>query len=180
MRAHHAIILCAAACATTSTSEREGASTDVVKATIAPQQTIDLTRQTAIHAEEFAATRDQVWDALLAAPRDLGIPVRSADPTAGVVVYYLEGSTARIAGKPPSTLLDCGRGPGGAPRAETYQMTLRVTAVVEPAAEHRTRVSTTLVAFARDRGMSADALPCTSTGALEREFLTVVAARLPS
>ncbi len=93
-------------------------------------------------------------------------------------MYYLQASTSHIAGRPASAWLDCGRSAGGGARADTYQITLRVTATIEPAAESRTRVSAALVAFARDRGMSGDGLPCASNGELEQQTLAAVAARL--
>ena len=178
MRPPSWLALCAAACASAAVAERQGASTDVVKTTIAPQETIDLTRQTTMHAADFAATRDQVWTAVLGLAENLGMAVQSADPTAGVVVYYLQAMAPYIGGKPASAWVDCGIGPSGGPRADTYQITLRVTAVVEAGAKNQTRVRVMLVGFARDRGMSTNRLPCTSTGGLEPRTLAAVAARL--
>jgi hypothetical protein len=179
MRLQYWLILCATGCATASQSDEPRSSTDVVKATIAPQQTLDLTHQTVIHAGEYPATRDQVWTALLAAADDLGMPLQSADSASGIVIYVVRTTGARVAGRPASAWVDCGRGPAGAPRADTYQVTLRVSAAMAPT-KSGTRVNATLVGFARERGMSGDGLPCTSTGELERRTLAAVAAKLPS
>jgi hypothetical protein len=62
----------------------------------------------------------------------------------------------------------------------TYQLTLRMTTVVESVAERYTRVKIELVGSAHDRGMSGDGLPCTSTGQLEMRALAILSARLTS
>jgi hypothetical protein len=166
-------------CASSQLAEREGTSTDVLKTSIAPHETIDLTRETTTHVNEYAATRAQVSAVLLTIADDLAMPLRSADAAAGVVVYYIQAIAPRIADRPASAWVDCGRGPGGGARADTYQLTLRLTAVVDSLEPHSTRVRVALVAFARDRAISADGLPCTSSGALEQRTLTAVAARIP-
>ena len=171
------IAIAVAGCAANPDPEPDAA-TDVVRTVVAPGQAVDLTRQTVIQAQEYAASRDQVWGALLAAEQDLAMPLHSADPATGVVEFRVQATTPRIAGRHPSTWLDCGRGPDGGPRVNTYQLALRLTAVVEPVAERSTRVQITLVASARDRAMSGDGLPCTSTGLLEKRALAILAARL--
>jgi hypothetical protein len=177
MRLLIGIVMVAVGCAVNPGPEPDAA-TDVVRAAVAPGGAIDLTRQTVIEAQEYLATRDQVWRALLAAEEDLAMQLHSADPAAGIVVYRVHATTPRIAGRHASAWLDCGRGPGGAPRVDTYQLTLRMIAVVESVAEHHTRVQTMLVGYARDRGVIGDGLPCTSTGQLEKRTLAILTARL--
>jgi hypothetical protein len=179
MRRVFGIVVVAVGCAVNPDPEPDAA-TDVVRAAVAPGEAVDLTRKTVIQTQEYLATREQVWRALLAAEEDLAMQLQSADPATGVVVYRVQATTPRIAGRHPSTWLDCGRGPGGGPRVNTYQFTLRVTAVVDSVAERQTRVQTTLVGYARDRGVSGDGLPCTSTGQLEKRALAILAARLAS
>jgi hypothetical protein len=179
MRLYLGIVIVAAGCAVNPDPEPDAA-TDVVRTAVAPGEAVDLTRKTVIQTQEYLATRDQVWSALLAAEEDLAMQLQSADPETGVVVYWIQATTPRIAGRHPSTWLDCGRGPGGGPRVNTYQLTLRMTAVVAAVAERHTRVQTTLVGYARDRGMSGDGLPCTSTGQLEKRALAILGARLAS
>jgi hypothetical protein len=179
MRLLLGIVMVIASCAVNPYPEPDAA-TDVVRAAVAPGEAVDLTRQTVIQTQEYPATRDQVWGALLAAEEDLAMQLQSADPHAGVVVYRVQATTPRIAGRHASTWLDCGKGPGGGPRVNTYQLTLRMTALVESVAERHTRVQTTLVGYARDRGVIGDGLPCTSTGALEKRALAILAARLAS
>lgn len=177
MRLQFGIVLVVAGCASTPAREPD-TSTDVVRAAVAPGEAVDLTRQTLLYDQEFSVTRAQVWNALLAAEEDLGMPLESADTAAGTVVYRLHTPSPRIAGKHASLYLDCGRSAGGTPRVNTYQLTLRLTAYLKPITEQRTQVRTTLVAYARDRGMTGDQLPCTSSGQLERRALGIVAARL--
>jgi hypothetical protein len=179
MRLQYWLILGLVGCASAPHDDGEATSTNVIKTSVAPQQTVDLSHQTVIHAGEYSATRDQVWTALLAAAEDLAMPVASADTATGIVIYSVRTTGARVAGRPASYWVDCGRGPAGAPRADTYQVTLRVSAAMAPM-KSGTRVNATLVGFARERGMSGDGLPCTSTGELERRTLAAVAAKLPS
>lgn len=179
MRSRSAIVLLSLGCAVSQTGE-PGGSTDPVRTTMAPGETMDVTRHTAIHAQEFAVSRVRVWDALMGAEAEFAMPLQSADPVAGVAIYYLQTATPRVAGRHASSWLDCGRAPGGAPRVATYHLTLRLTVTLEPVAEEATRVHISLVSSARDRGVVGDPLPCTSTGQLEKRALAVLAARVGS
>lgn len=170
------VVIVAAACAT-NTAQEGDATTDVLRAAVSPTEAVDVTRYTLIHAQEYAATPDQVWSALLAAQEDLAMPLEKADTTGGVAVYYVRANTPRIARKPIWTWVDCGRGPGGAPRLSGYRITLRMTAAVGSAGD-LTRVQTKLLASAREIGAIGDELPCTSTGQLEKRFLAIVAVRV--
>ena len=176
-RPYRWMVIVTAACTPHSTGDGT-TTTDVLRTAVAPTEAIDVTRFSLIHAEEYAATRDQVWNALLAAQEDLAMPLQSADTAGGVVVYYVQANSPRIAGKPAWTWVDCGRGPGGAPRVDSYRLTFRLLAVVEPAGGDLMRVRTKLLAYARESGATGDALPCSSTGELEQRTLAIVAARV--
>jgi len=165
-------------CASSGTSHEPEAATDVVRTTVAPNETVDLTRQTLLHAQEFAAPRARVWQALLDAEGDFGMPLESVDSSAGTVVFHLLTPSPRIAGTHASIFLDCGNAPGGAPRVNTYQLNVKLTAYVESIDGQRTLLRTGVVAYARDRSTTADQLPCSSSGELERRTLAIVAARL--
>lgn len=179
MRTLLAILLVCSGCSARATGGSEpDASTGVVRTTLAPGETMDVPRHTVLHGQEYAHGRERVWDALMAAETDLGIPLQSADPAAGVAVFYLQTATPRIAGRHAAAWMDCGRAPGGAPRVNTYHLTLRLTARLEAIAEGATRVQMSLLAYARDRGTVADQLPCSSSGQLERRALALLAARL--
>lgn len=171
------VALLVVGCATTPAPEPD-ASTDVVRAAVAPGEALDLTQQTLFYDRAFVAPRVRVWDALLAAEGDLAMQIESADPAGGTVVFYVQTPTPRIAGRHASAWLDCGRGPGGAPRVNTYHLTLRLSVVVESAPENQTRARTAVVAYARDRSVIGDRLRCTSTGKLEQRALAILAAHL--
>ena len=171
------MLLVSGCAANTGIRERD-ASTDVVRTATGPNEAVDLTRQTLLYAQEYAVARADAWMALRAAEQDLGLPLESADTTTGVLLFRLQTATPRIAGKHASLYLDCGRGPGGTPRVDTYQLTLRFTAYVEHIAPRRTLVRTSLIGYARDRGTTADQIPCTSTGQFEKRALAILTARL--
>jgi len=173
-------LLSSLSCAVQQTGADGEASIDPVRTVVTPGETMDVTRHTTIHAQEFAVSRERVWGALMGAEADFGMPLQSADPVAGLAIYYLQTATPRIAGRHASSWLDCGRAPGGAPRVNTYHLTLRLSATLEPVAESATRVRLSLLGYARDRGIVGDPLPCTSTGQLEKRALAVLAARLGS
>ncbi len=153
---------------------------DVVRTTIAPQQTMDITRDNTLYTREYGATRDEILRVLLAAENDIKIPLHAADPAKGTVVHFIQANTPTIAGKPAWTWVDCGRGAGGSPRASTYRVTLTLTSIVEHVADDRSRLRVMLVGTARDRGLSVDEIQCATTGRLETYVLDVVAARLSS
>ncbi|MGH7520909.1 MAG: hypothetical protein ACREMI_06495 [Gemmatimonadales bacterium] len=150
-----------------------------MRTTVTPAgEALDVTRHTIIHTREFTHGRDAVWAALMSAESDLGLPLQSADPAAGMAIYYLQTATPRVAGRHASAWMECGRAPGGAPRVNTYHLTLRLTTTIEPMAVSGSRARVTLLAYARDRGTVSDQLPCSSTGQLEKRTLAVLAARL--
>lgn len=180
MRPHIWMALFVAGCASASTTDEPSGSMDVVRTTIAPRETMDITRDNTHYTRDYAAARDQVLRVLLAAEDDIGVPLQAADPNTGTVVYFVQANTPRILGKPAWTWVDCGRGAGGTPRASTYRITLTLTTVVEGVADNLARVRVMLVGTARDRGLSVDEIQCTSTGQLEKHVLAVVSARLAS
>jgi hypothetical protein len=166
------------ACANNPAPGEHDAATDVVRTATGPNEAVDLTRQTLLYSQEFAQPWGHVWNTLVETDEDLGMPLESADTTTGAVVFRLQTSTPRIAGKHASLFLDCGRGPGGTARVNSYQLTLRLTAHVEHVGSDRTLVRTGLVGYARDRATTADPLLCSSTGALEKRALAILLARL--
>lgn len=151
---------------------------DVVTTTIAPQQTMDITRENTLYAADYQASREAVLRALLATEEHLEMTVHSADPGTGTVVYFIQASSPRVAGKPVWTWVDCGMGAGGTPRTTTHRITLTLTSVVDGDSGDRARMRVMLVGTARNTGLSVDEVQCTTTGRLEKHVLEVVSARL--
>jgi hypothetical protein len=180
MRPRTWMALVVAGCASGSSTNEPPGSMDVVRTTIAPRETIDITRDNTHYTRDYPVARDQVLRVLLAAEEDIGIPLHAADPNTGTVVHFIQANSPRIAGKPAWTWVDCGRGAGGTPRASTYRVTLTLTTVVEGVADNLARVRVVLVGTARERGLSVDEVQCVTTGQLEKHVLTIVSARLAS
>jgi hypothetical protein len=174
------LLMGAIACASAPAQDQDNSTTETVKRTIGSHETIDLTRTSVIRSDDFRSPPGRVWGAVLSAGEQLGLTVQTRDSINGMAVFHLPASTGRIAGRPASYWVDCGLAPGGVPRASTYQITLNVTALVQSGEDNGTRVRTSMVAYARERGMSGAGLPCTSTGKLEEQLLVVAGTKLAS
>lgn len=178
MRSPWLLVFLLVACAPPIQSGPEKAGpTQNVKTTIAPGETLDLTRQTLVHSVEFAYPRQRVWQALLAAHEKAAMALNQADEASGVAVYEFQDRNRMIGGKLASNYIDCGMGPAG-PRANTYRLTIRLTHQLERTSDTMTRVSSSLSARARHPGTSSDAIECSSTGQLEKRMVGFVAAQL--
>jgi len=173
-----AVVLVSWGCAANTGAGAQDTATDVLRTATGPNEAVDLTRQTLLHTREYAVPPTHVWSTLLELEEDFGMPLESADTTTGTVVYRLQTSRPRVGERHASLYLDCGRGPGGTPRVDTYQLTLRLTAYVERITSTRTLARIALVGYARDRATTADPLPCTSSGAFEERALAILTARL--
>ena len=147
------------------------------RATVAPQETIDISREYIIQTVDLMATRDRVWNAMLAAHRIIGIPASEMDERNGSATFLVQERTGSIADKPASTYIDCGMGSAG-PRANSYRITLRISETIESLADEHTRVRTMVQAWARNPGVSSDRIECSSNGALEKRVLALIAATL--
>ena len=169
------VIVFLAGCASASTSDDTTYKSNM-KGTLAPGETLDLTRENLVKHVQFNAPRDRVWMELLAAHHALGVPLTSSDARAGVAVFELTNRLRSVAGKPASKYIDCGSGTTG-PRTDTYRLTIKLTHKLHTVLE-TTTLTTTLLAWARNPGVSGDPLPCTSLGRLETEIAGVIAARL--
>jgi len=76
---------------------------------------------------------------------------------------------ARIGRARISTYLDCGSGALGLPNADNYEVSFQVTTHVFPdSTDTKTTVRTLIRATAKADAVSGDAVPCFSTGGLER------------
>jgi hypothetical protein len=177
MRLSLPLLFLLAACSPRSSGPEAAGPIENVKAKISPHETLDLTRQTLVHSVEFAYPHNRVWAALLAAHEHDGMKLTLVDERAGVLAYEFQDRNRDLAGKLAASYVDCGMGPAG-PRATTYRLTLRLTHQIESSHKTMTRLSSRVHASARHPGMSSAIIECSSTGALEKRMVGLVAAQL--
>ena len=175
MRSILVLVLGLAACATAGPPEDPG-STERIKATIGPRQTIDLTQQQSVKETVFTKPRPDVWAALLEANAALGFALESSDPASGRATFAARDRNRIIARRPASTLIDCGQGSAGA-RTESYRLTIVISHLLVdvPAG---TSLRSVVEASARNPALSGDPVVCSSTGRLEAEIASNMAVRL--
>lgn len=176
MRRHVLLLLCVAGCSS-SLPPNDSSHTTSTKGTLAPRQTIDLTRETVVRQSDFAASRGRVWQALLASHEALGIPFANGDIKQGVAVFQVTNQLRTVAGKRADLYIDCGYGSAG-PRVDSYRLTIKLTHSLENRTADATKVHTGLQAWARNPGFSSDPVPCNSRGTLENEISGMVTLRL--
>lgn len=155
----------------------EPVQTATVKSTISPSETVDLTRDVLIKQARFDAPRPRVWRVLLEVHEQLGIPLTNGDEASGAATFEVTSRAGTIAGKRASRYVECGMGPAGA-RADSYRVVIRLTHVFENPAPATTIVTSRMQAWARNPGISSDAIPCNSLGVLETEIGGIVTTRL--
>lgn len=177
MRRHLLILICVAGCASTLPPD-DVSHTTSTKGTLAPRQTIDLTRETVVRQSRFAAPREEVWNALHATHQALGIPFSNGDSEQGFAVFQVTNQLRTVAGKRADLYIDCGQGSAG-PRVDSYRLTIKLTYTLESDAD-ATRLHSSLEAWARNPGVSSDPVPCNSRGTLEKEINGMVTLRLQS
>ena len=151
-------------------------STATSRVTVAPQTTMDITRQDEVDAVQISASRDAVWKAMLATHQSLDIPMSGSDEAASAAAFTLRDKTRTILGKPASSYVDCGNGPAG-PRADSYRITVKVSHRLLPVSDSSTVLSTIVEAWARHPGQSADAIQCNSRRTLEKYLAGIITTR---
>ena len=168
-------LLALAACG--GTIAQEPAERTTTRGTLAPRQTVDLTRDTAVVESRVQATPEQVWQALHEVHEIIGIPFAHGDAASGSAVFQLQNQIRTVAGKPASRYLDCGMGPAG-PRADSYRLAIKVMHRFDSAVAGTTSLRTIMEAAARNPALSSDPVPCNSRGVLEAEIGGMVTLRL--
>jgi hypothetical protein len=168
-------VLMLAACA--ASAPEKGTQTTTVRGAVAPKQAVDITREVSVNASQFEASREAVWNALVAAHDALGIPFSGGDLASGHATFELSNQIRTVAGKPASRYIDCGIGSAGA-RADSYRLTVRLTHSLQTTAGGATALTTSMLAWARNPALSSDPVPCSSLGVLEREISGIVASRV--
>lgn len=172
------VFLVAGACAsappdqvTSVGQQKERVATDV-------NETVDLFHDAVVHDTEFAAERTAVWNAVLNAHEQLGIPLTRADATSGTLVYTSANLVQTIAGKRASHYVDCGNGAAGQPRAESYRLNVVIGEKIDSVGVKQTQLRTMVQATARSSATSGDAIHCNTTGELEKLIAAMTSTRL--
>jgi hypothetical protein len=170
-------VLASAGCTAAATGNVDPVHTANVRGTVAPKQTMDLTRDVVYKEMTFNAGREKVWQALLEAHEALKIPLANGSATQGSATFRDSNRIRTVAGKAASRYIDCGVGPAG-PRADSYRLDVRVTHHFENANPGVTVLKSAVEGWARNPGLSSDPVACRSTGVLEREIAGMVMTRL--
>ena len=164
-------------CSAAATGNTDPAHTANVRGTVAPNQTMELSRDVIFKATQFDATREKVWNALLEAHDVLAIPLSNGSATQGTATFRDSNRIRTVGGRNASRYVDCGNGPAG-PRADSYRLDVRITHHFENPSPNVTILSSTVEVWARNPGISSDPVACSSNGVLEREIAGMVATRL--
>jgi hypothetical protein len=122
------------------------------------------------------ATPAEVWRALPAAYESLGIPISTMDSATGTIGNAGFNVRRRLGSVPLVRYIDCGSTQGG-PSAETYDVRLVVTTVMQ-SAEAATTLATTVEGMGKPVAFSGEYVRCGSSGALEARIADAVKAKL--
>lgn len=122
-------------------------------------------------------TTPQVVHDLVGAYEAVGVPVTTLEPKTGRVAAENFVAPSRLGKQQISAYVDCGVDHLGRPRASVYDVMLTMISLVRPASEGEVRVSTSMTATARPRGVSGNSIDCMSTRALEQRLTIVLAER---
>jgi hypothetical protein len=127
----------------------------------------EFTTEQVVHADTIQVGPAAAWTAIAQAFSDLGLP--RGEAREGTTTYGVPRTTVRrsLAGVPLSRFLRCGS-TMGAPNADSYDVTLSLITRLQPLSSAATIVQSQLSAHARQTGVSANPLPCTTTRELER------------
>jgi len=113
-------------------------------------------------------SRDSIFTALESVFKELKIPVETRDPRTGLLHNLNADISKRIGNIPLSRYLDCGRGFSG-DNANFYQVTLAISAWVDPPRGEPQRLQVAIAASGRDpAGSRTGWVQCTSKGTLEK------------
>jgi hypothetical protein len=167
-------IVLLAACASSGGSP---AASEDVRVVLGPQSMVNLTRERFSHIAQISGSREEVWKALVAVHEEIGIQLEAADPNAGTLTFAVRDKARTVAGRPASSLLDCGSTNSG-PRADEYRLTVKVDHIIEETSTGRSTLTTSVDASARNPGLSSAAVACRSRGTLEKRIADLVVARL--
>lgn len=133
---------------------------------------VDITTESAATERLLDASPAEVWGALVATYRDMGIQV-TEDPEPQRRLRTTNLRVSRLDGDRMGRFFDCGTGTTGQ-RANYWDVTMSLVTTLDPVPGEGVRVVLELDAWARPRGTSGSAVHCPSRGELERRLLNAV------
>lgn len=116
--------------------------------------------------ESVAAPPDKVYQALIVAYSEVGIPASIINPKDGLVAALNRRAFNRLGTERLSRYVSCGDSMTG-PRADQDRVMLSVISWAKPDGTGNTRIESRIVGHATDSGGTSQRMPCTSTGQLE-------------
>jgi hypothetical protein len=121
---------------------------------------------------------EKVWLALPAVFDSIGVPITELDPAKralGNSAFKIHG---RLKGVPLSRYIDCGSSTQIGPNADSYDVTLTLTAELRPATSGGTSVNTTFGAVAKPATFAQQNSQCSSKGVMESRFIDILNAKV--
>ena len=169
----------AAACGPPTGVPRQPAASPPTSVTRAGTDVIvNVNQEPAAFSARLPEPPERAWPALYDVYGELGIPVETVDEPGRTLGNLRYSVVRRLAGRPLSAFLDCGRSASGGTISDEYRVQLSVRTTLTPA-PGGSEVRTLVQATARSvEGAGAAAVPCASTGVLEQRISVLLAARL--
>jgi hypothetical protein len=116
--------------------------------------------------ERVAAPPDKVYQALIVAYSELGVPATIINPKEGLVAALDRRAFSKLGTERLSRYVSCGDSMTG-PRADQDRIVLSVVSWAKADGTGNTRIESRIVGNATDSGATGMRMPCTSTGELE-------------
>lgn len=137
---------------------------------------MDLTLDASVQQATVAAPSARVWSVMPSVLDELGVEVGTRDGDLAIIGNQ-QFDPMQLEGRRPSRYFNCGNSPSGA-IADRYRVTAYLMVQLDDAPGGGTTVTTVIDAYARQRGVSANSLHCTSKGSLERRMLELIEERV--
>ncbi len=126
-------------------------------------------------SDYLSATPAILWPKLGTAYTALSVPITTVDSANHILGAIRASVMGRFGKRPISYALDCGQNEYGAPRANSYRVTLTVLTELAPSGRG-TRITSVVSGFAQEASVSSTSAQCSSTGALETDIERALAA----
>jgi len=172
-------VLAAAGCAGSNSSSAPAPASSIMRVSgPAGTNSVALAGNDPSAVRTLSYAPDKVWRALPAVFDSMGIAVALLEPKErkiGNEAYKVRG---RLKGVPLSKYIDCGSSTQIGPNADSYDVVLTMLAEVQAAEGGASRLRQTFSAVARPATFSQDYSQCSSKGALEARFISVLTAAL--